>query len=116
MGENLRSGRPKTVSNANCIIKIIKLFKKRKNLLFSGIVIADITWVHYFQPQSNIQFDNNKIWITKDRKRPVIAKRCQSTKKILYAIFFDKKDVVLQFPIPKKKNVSGNMYKCKNFV
>lgn len=69
MGENVRSGRPKTVSNANCIIKIIKLFKKRKNLLFSGIVIADITWVHYFQPQSNIQFDNNKIWITKDRKR-----------------------------------------------
>lgn len=65
---------------ANCVScakkRIIKLFKKRKNLLFSGIVIADITWVHYFQPQSNIQFDNNKIWITKDRKRPVIAKRC----------------------------------------
>ncbi|XP_061193207.1 histone-lysine N-methyltransferase SETMAR-like [Saccostrea echinata] len=56
---------------------------------------------------------NNKVWMTKHGKRPVIAKRCQSTKKILYAIFFDREGVVLQFPIPEKKSVTGKMYKYK---
>ncbi|XP_062583452.1 uncharacterized protein LOC134245195 [Saccostrea cucullata] len=99
-------------SRVACAKKIITLFKKRKNRLFSDIpvVTGDETWVHYFQPQR--KFDN-KIWMTKQGKRPVIVKRCQSTKKTLQAIFFDREGVVLQFPISKKRSVTGKIYKCE---
>ena len=52
---------------------------------FASVVTGDETWVHYFEPVRKV---GNKIWATKHSKRPIIAKRSLSTKKVLYAIFF----------------------------
>lgn len=61
--------------------KIIKLLKRKKNRLFSDInvVTEDEKWLHYFQPQRKL---NNIVWMTKQGKHPLIAKRFQITKKI----------------------------------
>lgn len=41
--------------------------------------------------------------MTKQEKRSVIAKRCQSTNKILYAIFFYRRVFCCSFLFPRRK-------------
>ena len=54
---------------------------------------------------------SNKIWATKHSKRPIIAKRSLSTKKVLYAIFFSGEGVAIKVPVKKGKSITGKYYK-----
>ena len=56
------------------------IFNKRQ---FANIVAGDKTWVYHFEPIRKI---GSKIWLTKHGRRPVVAKRSVSTKKVLYCI------------------------------
>ena len=67
------------------------MFPKYDKKQFANVVTGDETWVHYFEP---VRKFSNKIWATKHSKRPIIAKRSLSTKKVLYAIFFSGEGVV----------------------
>ena len=64
--------------------------------------------VHYFEPVRKV---SNKIWATKHSKRPIIAKRSLSTKKVLYAIFFSGEGVAIKVPVKKGKSITGKYYK-----
>ena len=44
-------------------------------------------------------------------KRPIIAKRPLSTKKVLYAIFFSGEGVAIKVPVKKGKSITGKYYK-----
>ena len=50
-------------------------------------------------------------WKWKDQKRPCIAKRTISLKKMLYAIFFNSSGPVVQVPCPSGHTVTGQFYK-----
>ena len=65
--------------------KLLQMFPKYDKKQFANVVTDDETWVHYFEPVRKV---SNKIWATKHSKRPIIAKRSLSAKKVLYAIFF----------------------------
>ena len=65
--------------------KLLQMFPKYDKKQFANVVTGDETWVHYFEPVRKV---SNKIWATKHSKRPIIAKRSLSTKKVLYVIFF----------------------------
>ena len=65
---------------------------------FADFVTGDETWVHYFEPVRKVR---NKIWATKHTKRPKIAKRTLSAKKVLYAIFFSGEGVAIKVPVKK---------------
>ena len=65
--------------------KLLQMFPKYDKKQFANVVTGDETWVHYFEPVRKV---SDKIWATKHSKRPIIAKRSLSTKKVLYAIFF----------------------------
>ena len=59
---------------------------------------------------------DNKLWKRKDKKktkkkRPCIAKRTISSKKMLYAIFFNSSGPVVQVPCPSGHTVTGRFYK-----
>ena len=60
---------------------------------------------------------DNKQWKRKDKKknkkkkRPCIAKRTISSKKMLYAIFFNPSGPVVQVPCPSVYTVIGRFYK-----
>ena len=54
---------------------------------------------------------DNKQWKRKDQKRPCIAKRTMSSKKMLYAIFFNSSEPVFQVPCPSGHTVTGRFYK-----
>ena len=59
------------------VTRWIRRIKKGVNSVFSTFVTGDETWVHFFEPQRKV---NNKIWATKNARRPSIAKRLQSSK------------------------------------
>ena len=61
-----------------------------------------------FEPQRRA---DNKQWKWKDQKRPCIAKRTISSKKMLYAIFFNSSGPVVQVPCPSGHTVTGRFYK-----
>ena len=60
-----------------------------------------------FEPQRRA---DNKQWKRKDQKRPCIAKRTISSKKMLYA-FFNSKGPVVQVPCPSGHTVTVRFYK-----
>ena len=93
------------VKTAKSLLKIYDNCNERR---LADIVTGDETWVYYFEPQRKL---SNKVWLTKNGKRPEIAKRCQSTKKVLYSIFFNSSGIVAQIPIPKGQGVTGKVYK-----
>ena len=72
---------------------------------FANVVTGDEIWVHYFEPVSN------KIWVTKHSKRPIIAKRSLSAKKVMYAIFFSGEGVAIKVLVEKGKSITGKYYK-----
>ena len=88
--------------------KLLQMFPKYDKKQFANVVTGDETWVHYFEPIRKV---SNKIWATKHSKRPIIAKRSLSTKKILYAIFFSGEGVAIKVPVKKGKSITGKYYK-----
>ena len=72
------------------------------------IVTGDETWIYHFQPNSKAK---NKVWISFEGDRPVIACCCKTSNHMLYAIFFDLKGPVLQIPVPKGSFVTGKFYR-----
>ena len=86
--------------------KLLQMFPKYDKKQFANVVTGDETWVHYFEPVRKV---SNKIWATKHSKRPIIAKRSLSTKKVLYAIFFS--GVAIKVPVKKGKSITGKYYK-----
>ena len=64
--------------------ELLKTYKGCKSRVISNLLTGDETWVNMFEPQRRA---DNKQWKRKDQKRPCIAKRIISLKK-MYAIFF----------------------------
>ena len=88
--------------------KLLQMFPKYDKKQFANVVTGDETWVHYFEPVRKV---SNKIWATKHSKRPIIATRSLSTKKVLYAIFFSGEGVAIKVPVKKGKSITGKYYK-----
>ena len=72
------------------------------------IVTGDETWIYHFQPNSKAK---NKVWVSSEGDRPVIARRCKTSNGMLYVIFFEWKGPVLQIPVLKGSSVIGKFYR-----
>ena len=72
------------------------------------IVTGDETWTYHFQPDSKAK---NKVCVPSEGDRPVIVRRCKTSNRMLYAIFFDSKGPDLQIPVLKGSSVTGKLYR-----
>ena len=72
------------------------------------IVTGDETWIYHFQSYFKAK---NKVWVSSEGDRPVIAHRCKTSNRMLYVTFFDLKGPVLQIPVPKGSSVTGKFYR-----
>ena len=72
------------------------------------IVTGDETWIYHFQPNSKAK---NKVWVSSEGNRPVIARSCKTSDHMLYAILFDSKGPVLLIPVRKGSSVTGKFYR-----
>ena len=88
--------------------QVIEKYDKCDPRRLEEIVTGDETWIFHFQPDSKAK---NKVWVTSEGDRPVIACRCKISNRMLYAIFFDSKGPVLQIPVPKGGSVTGKFYR-----
>ena len=75
---------------------------------FEEIVTGDETWINHFQPDCK---PKNKVWVSSEGDRPVIACPSKTSNCILYAKFFDTKGPVLQIPVLKGSSVTGKFYR-----
>ena len=91
-----------------CARELLKTYKGCNNRVISNLLTGDETWVHMFEPQRRA---DNKQWKQKDQKRSCTAKRTISSKKMLYAIFFNSCGPVVQVPCPSGHIVTGRSYK-----
>ena len=87
-----------------CARELLKTYKGCNSQVISNLLTGYETWVHMFEPQRRA---DNKQWKRKDQKRPCIAKRTISSKKMLYAIFFNSSGPVVQVPCPSGHTVTG---------
>ena len=91
-----------------CARELLKTYKGCNSRVISNFLTGDETWMHMFVPQRRA---DNKQWKRKDQKRPCIAKRTISSRKMLYAIFYNSSGPVVQVPCPSGYTVTGRFYK-----
>ena len=91
-----------------CDQELLKTYKGCNSWVISNLLTGDETWMHMFEPQRRA---DNKQWKRKDQKCPCIAKRTDSSKKMLYAVFFNSSGSVIQVPCPSGHTVTGRFYK-----
>ena len=91
-----------------CARELLKTYKGCNSRVISNLLTGDETWVHMLEPQRRA--DDGQ-WKRKDKKRPCIAKRTISSKKMLYAIFFNSSGPVVPVPCPSGHRVTGRFYK-----
>ena len=72
------------------------------------IVTGDESWIYHFQPDSKAK---NKVLVSSEGNRPVIAHHCKTSNRMLYAIFCDSKGPVFQILVPKGSSVTGKFYR-----
>ena len=87
--------------------QVIEKYDKCDPRRLEEIVTGDETWIYHFQPDSKAK---NKVWVSSEGDRPVIARRCKTSNHMLYAIFFDSKHPVLHIPVPRGSSVTGKFY------
>ena len=87
---------------------LLKKYPKYSKKAFDNLVTGDETWVYFFEPKRKC---SNRIWATQNAKRPSIAKRIRTVRKVLYVIFFDNKGPIIQIPVPKGKTVTAKYYR-----
>ena len=90
-----------------CARELLKTYKCCNSRVISNLLTGDETRVYMFEPQRRA---GNKQWKRKDKK-PCIAKRTISSKKMLYANFFNSSWPVVQVPCPSGHTVTGRFYK-----
>ena len=86
--------------------QVIEKYDKCDPRRLEEIVTEDDTWIYHFQPDSKAK---NKVWVSSEGDRPVIAHRCKTSNRMLYAVFFDSKGPVLHIPVPKGSSVTGKL-------
>ena len=88
--------------------QVIEKYDKCDPHRLEEIVTGDETWIYHFQPDSKAK---NKVWASSEGDRPVIARHCKTSNRMLYAIFFDSKGPVLQIPFLKGSSVPVKFYR-----
>ena len=83
-----------------CARELLKTYKGCNSQVISNLLL--------FEPQSRA---DNKQWKRKYQKRPCIAKRTVSSKKMLNASFFNSCWPVVQVPCPSGHTITGLFYK-----
>ena len=91
-----------------CAREVLKTYKSCNSRVISNLLTGDETLVYMFEPQ---RMADNRQWKRKDKKCPCIAKTTISSKKMLYAIFFNSSGPVVQVPCPSGHTVTGRFYK-----
>ena len=88
--------------------QLLKRYPKYQKKVFDSLITSDESWVHFYEPKRKV---DNRIWALKHAKRPSIAKRTLTARKVLYTIFLKNSGPLMKIAVPKVWGVSGSFYK-----
>ena len=91
--------------------RLLKRFPRYDQKIFMNVVTGDESWIHYFDPH---RFISNRVWLTKNARRPCIAiriTRTTSTKKGYVCHIFTTMGLAIQVLIPKDKSMNARFHK-----
>ena len=80
----------------NLAKNMLQMFQTCDKKQFANVVTGDENWIYYFEPVR--KFSNN-ILASKHSRRPIIAKRSLSARKVWNAIFFSGEGVAIKVPM-----------------
>ena len=69
--------------------QVIEKYDKCDPHRLEEIVTGNESFIYHFQPNSKAK---NKVWVSSEGDRRVIARRCKTSNRMLYVIFFDSKE------------------------
>lgn len=87
---------------------LLARYKNADQRRLNEVVTGDETWVYFYEPAGK---ENNKVWVGQNDDRPQIARRNRTSKRIMYALFFDSQGIVARVPVPEGTSVTGSFYK-----
>ena len=76
---HLLTGKQKQ-SRVRLASQVIEKYDKCDPRGLEEIVTGDETWIYHFQPDSKAE---NKVWVSSEGDRPVIARRCKTSNRML---------------------------------
>ena len=82
---------------------MLKMFQTCDKKQFANVVTGDENWVYYLE---FVRKFSNKIWGSKHSRRPIIAKRSLSARKVWCAIFFSGEGVTVKVLMENGKKTS----------
>lgn len=88
--------------------QLLDRYKNADQNRMNEIVTGDETWVYFYEPDGK---EKNKVWVGENDERPQIARRARTSKRIMYALFFDCQGMVARIPIPEGRSVTGIFYR-----
>ena len=75
-----------------------------------NVVVGNVSSIHCFEPHQKIR---NRVWLINNARRPCIAPRITSAKKVMYALFLSTKGLAIQVLIPKGRSMSEEQFLIK---
>ena len=100
---------PKSLSDeqmatrASVCSALLKRFRSKDDFLLR-LVTVDETWVHYYEPENKAQ------WVGPGSPRPKKFKTQPSGGKVMAAVFWDAKGVIMLAFLPKRSTITGVYY------
>ena len=79
-------------SRVRLALQVIEKYDKCDPRRLEEIVTGDETWIYHFQPDSKAK---NKVWVSSEGNRPVIARRCKTSNHMFQCFKFQSQKVVL---------------------
>ena len=76
--------------------ELLDIYNNADQNSMNEIVTGDETWVYFYKPDSK---EKNKVWVGENDERPKVARRSRTSKRIMYALFFDCQGMVARIPI-----------------
>ena len=85
----------------------LRRYQEEGEEFLDSIVTEDESWFPLFSPESKRQ---SMQWKHKDSPPPTKCRALESQKKVLYAVFWDAKGIILAYPVPEGTTISGETY------
>ena len=90
--------------------QLLAKYNNADSMRLREIITGDETCLYFFEPDCK---ENNKVWVCQNGESPQIVRRNKTSRRVMYALFFDCDGIVARVPVPEKGSVTGLFYKEK---
>src|SRR5271156_2863634 len=95
------------LSHEECSFELLQLIDGEPNKIYNRIVTGDECWVHYYDPEIQMEA---KQWKHADSPTPKRPRGARSMGKVMMTVFWDCEGILLIDFLQHKQTISGNYH------